>query len=96
MAPRVFLDIDIGDSEVHAQYLAQFEATLRFFEQSKAQLGLSEDAALDSLDADGQDLLIEAFQSRNASVSSKTQLMLANAKVPAALMQDGQHDACAG
>lgn len=75
MSPRVFLDIDMGDPEVYAQELAHFDETLKFFEQNRAQLGLFKDAALDSLDSDGQDLLIEAIQSRNASVSSRSCLL---------------------
>jgi hypothetical protein len=97
MSPRVFLDINFGDPDVHARELAQFETTVRFFEQNRAQLGLPEDAALDSLDGDGHDLLIEAFQSRNTSVSPRHQLTPAKAKVfRTQFIQGSQHGLCAG
>ena len=66
---------------MHARELAKFEATVGFFEQNRAQLGLPEDAALDSLDGDGQELLVEAFRSRNVSVSSRLQLTFTDAAI---------------
>jgi hypothetical protein len=96
MSTRVFFDIDIGDSDVHARELAKFETTVGFFEQNRAQLGLPDDAALDSLDGDGQELLVEAFRSRNASVSSTIQLTFADATIVCRTLADCQHGACAG